>query len=406
MSEPLDHLVSTIRAGACGLGDELHAGYRQLREAAPLYRCPWGDWYVSSHELARTLLLSRNTMRHGELAINPPAAESGTFAAQKVLRQWLLCIDPPAHTLLRSAFAGAFSPGRIEALRQEIRRLAQQLWSDWLANPDANVVDAVAQPLPVLVIARLLGLPMEDAGRFHEWNRVWRQAIDRDDLEGYAHASTVAAEMTDYLNVHVEQGAQHAASALDYPALIDRFGREAIVANLGLLLFAGSETTGHLLSSLLLLLSQHPSDWQAVRQRRAGLADVIAETLRCESPVQKISFRAMTRTELAGETIAAGDVVVVLVGAAHRDPAAYEAAERFWIGRPAVAELAFGAGPHACLGRRLAQVEAEIFLQVAAELLDEVHVPDGGWRWLPETTFRALQHLDLRVRQVAHQVPA
>lgn len=394
----MDALVSQLRAGAPGHGEGLYEAYRTLRRTAPVYRCPWGDWYVSSHLNARTLLLGRNTMRQGELA-SAPMPSNGASAAHRFLQQWLLCLDPPAHTMLRNALAAAFSPPRIEQMRPAIRSIAAQLWKEWLRRPEAEIVDVVTQPLPVLVIARLLGLPEQDFQLFRRWNHVWRTAMDRDEPEAYAAASTTSGEAIEYLQAHVDRAGSTWPGAFDYRDLIDRCGREAVVANLGLLLFAGSETTGHLLSSLMLLLGRHRDVWRGLKSGTLPAADIVAEALRYESPVQKIAFRAIAPTELDGAHIGAGETIVILVGAAHRDPAIHMAPDRFDAARRAAADLAFGAGAHACLGRRLALVEADIFLEVAASLLEEVEVGDGGWRWLPETTFRALERLDLQARQ-------
>lgn len=334
-------------------------------------------------------------MRTGEMTLAMASTADELTPAQAVLRDWLLCTDPPLHTAVRSALAPAFMPVRIEALRQDIRRITETLWTAWIEQPDADFVDRVAQPLPVQVIARVLGFPEEDVPLFREWNGVWRRAIDRDSEEGYAAAAPTAAAMVEYLRAHIERPPAGLARPFDYPALVDRCGRDAVVANLGLLIFAGSETTGHLLSSMMLQLGLYPDAWGRLRRREVGAAAVVNETLRCESPVQKIGFRLAAPFAYGEQRLDVGDTVVVLVGAANRDPAAYTAPDRFDVGRHGTPELAFGAGPHACLGRRLAQLEAEIFLDVATNLFDEVIVE--GWHWLPETTFRALERLDLRI---------
>ena len=150
---------------------------------------------------------------------------------------------------------------------------------------------------------------------------------------------------------------------------------------------------------MTLLLGLHPEIWTQVKGRGIDAGAVIGEVLRCETPVQKIACRLAEPFEHDGQLIAAGDTVVVLVGAAHRDPGVYPAPDLFRPGRGTGGELAFGTGAHACLGRRLAQLEAAIFLDVMAAKLDTIEIT--GWRWKPETTFRALDRLDLRVGRVA-----
>lgn len=400
MSDGLDHLVSTLRAGAPGFGDGLYPAYRRLRQAGPLYRCPWGDWYILDLDLGRRLIAGRAALRSGEMTPAPAAGDGDAATAAGFLRRWLLCIDPPLHTAIRAGLAPAFMPSRIEALRPDIARLTEALWTAWLDRPQAGFVESVAWPLPVLVIARLLGLPEEDVSSFLMWNDSWRRTLDCATVEAMAAASATATGTFAYLGAHLDrQVAAGVDLPFDYAALVTQCGREAVVANLALLLFAGSETTGHLLASMALLLGLHPEIWTQVKRGGIGAGAVIVEALRCESPVQKIACRLAEPFEHDGRRIAAGDTIVVLVGAAHRDPGAYPMPDLFQPGRRAGAELAFGTGVHACLGRRLAQLEAEIFLDVMAARLDTIEI--AGWRWKPETTFRALDRLDLRVGRAA-----
>ncbi len=399
MSRALDDLVSTLRAGAPGFGDGLYPAYRQLREAAPLYRCPWGDWYISDLDLGRRLIGSRAAIRSGEMTLAPAGCDDAA-TADGFLRHWLLCVDPPLHTAIRSGLAPAFMPSRIVALRHVVEQIGTSLLTAWLDRPEASFVESVARPLPVHVIARLLGLPVQDVPLFLTWNDSWRHALDRTTAEAMAAISATAAEMSAYLGAHLDrQVAAGADRPFDHPALVARCGREAVVANLGLLLFAGSETTGHLLASMTLLLGLHPEIWTQVKRRAADAGSVVAETLRYESPVQKISCCLAEPFDHDGQQMAAGDTIVVLVGAVHRDPGIYPAPDLFRPGRGPGGELAFGIGAHACLGRRLAQLEAEIFLEVMATRLDTIEI--DGWRWKPETTFRALDRLDLRLGRAA-----
>jgi cytochrome P450 len=334
-----------------------------------LVRSPLGLFATADHGVAASILRDRrfSSSPVHQRGYRPPSyppddPRAGLPAAD------LLTMDPPDHTRLRRLVSGAFTPRAIAGLEPWIREVTVRL----LANADGaagfDLIQALAFPLPIAVICRLLGVPAEDQAQFRVWGHDVAATLDPQTA---AQAQTRAAELalTDYLQDLVRQRRADPDDSI-LSALIaaeeegDKLTPGEVVSTALLLLVAGFETTVNLIGNGTVALLGEPGSWQRLRQDPALIPAAIEEMLRYDSPVQLTSRIATEDAEAGGRVIAAGRAVIVSIGGANRDPAVFERPDEFRIGRPDPGRhLAFSLGIHHCLGASLARLEARIAIE-------------------------------------------
>jgi len=286
---------------------------------------------------------------------NPHA---GQFGPTLVLIQ----DDPPRHTHFRRLVNRAFTLKRVQALEPWIAEIANALL-DEIREGELDIVASFAVPLPVKVIARLLGIPGEDYVTFKRWSDAFLSTVSIQTDERLQNLQAMVAYFGQMAAARRAHGADDLISALveaevEGEALQDW----EILGFCILLLIAGNETTTNLLGNMLHALSSRPDLWQRLREDRSLVEAVIEESLRYESPVQRL-FRWTTRdVEISGVRISRGDRVTIFYGAANRDPQAFANPDEFRLDRDLRNHVAFGAGIHYCLGAPLARAEARISL--------------------------------------------
>jgi cytochrome P450 len=294
------------------------------------------------------------------------SSEPPQIPGMSVPRLPLVQDDPPRHSLLRRLVSKAFTARRIAQLEPWIRQNAQELL-EVMGEGEAEVMGGLAVPLPVRVIARLMGIPGEEYVAFKRWSDTFLSMNTRD-LEPDIRARNVM-EMAEYFGRVVAdrrvQGAEDLITALVEAELDgERLPEAEVLGFCVLLLIAGNETTTNLIGNMLNLLAARPELWRRVREDRSLVEPTIEEALRYESPVQTL-FRFVRRnTEIGGREILQHTTVALGFGAANRDPAVFAEAEQFNIQRDWSSHVAFGGGIHYCLGAPLARVEATVALNV------------------------------------------
>jgi len=336
--------------------------YHALRDHSPVHyigipakessgSAPIWSWGLLKYEDVYAALRDHETFSSD----NP---QSGQFGPKLVLIQ----DDPPRHTRFRRLVNKAFTLKRIEALEPWITDVAHSLLDD-IGKGDHDVVAAYTVPLPVKVIARLLGIPGEDYLTFKQWSDAFLSTISIQEGERLQHLQNMVTYFGQMAAARRAHGAEDLITAL-VEADMDGEGLQdwEILGFCILLLIAGNETTTNLLGNLLNALAERPELWEQLRQDRSLVETVIEETLRYESPVQRL-FRWTTReTEVSGVAIAKGERVTIFYGAANRDPQAFPQPDEFRLDRDLRNHVAFGAGIHYCLGAPLARAEARITL--------------------------------------------
>jgi cytochrome P450 len=352
--------------------------YHRLRAQSPVqYLQRAGFWAVLGHAQAISV-------------IKEPALFSSS-----ILRGFdavLLGADPPGHSRVRQLLAEAFAQKRMATLEAHIRARTDQLL-DGLADVTAfDVVDAVAMPLPVSVIAGLLGMGTGDLERLKHWSdAVVMGASGRPGPEERARIVAAGAEMERFLTDHVARLRAAPDGSLLGDLVSSSGGHPPLTAQEAasvarLLLIAGNETTTNLIGNTLLAFLRNPAELARLRADRTLVMAAIEETLRYDAPVQTVDRVTTRSVELADVAIPAHARIGVMIGAANRDPAVFPDPDMFSIARDPHGHVAFGGGPHYCLGAFLSRLETRVVIERlldrlphlrAAQSLDEVELTES-----------------------------
>ncbi|MEJ5222031.1 MAG: cytochrome P450 [Tepidiforma sp.] len=278
----------------------------------------------------------------------------------------MLSSDPPRHTRLRSLVSQAFTPRMVEQLEPRIREITRELLAPALEAGSCDLVATLAYPLPVIVIAEILGIPPEDRAKFKEWSDEAVASLGTG-LQGGGRQirAEVFEEMREYFTRMAEERRQRPRNDL-LSGLVqaeqdgERLTFADLLQMLVLLLVAGNETTTNLISNAMLSFLDHPGELAKVEAEPARIPGAIEEVLRYNSPVQATVRRPTRDVEVRGKTIPANLPTVVWLAAANRDPAQFPEPLRFDVKRSPNRHLAFGLGIHFCLGAPLARLEARV----------------------------------------------
>jgi cytochrome P450 len=356
-----------------------YPAYARLREGAPVHHvAPYDVWMVTRYaDVARVVRDPRRfSSRLGMGAsFGPgdgapaPAADGTTGVNYRVTVpgvRVLIATDPPEHQVLRRAVSAAFSSAAVAALEPHVRATARQLVDDLLAaarRGDADLYRDVAEPLPVLVLARMFGVPPEMHGEFREWSLQVTSDLDQSRrVAGLGRG----VEMFRYFRTQLRHRRDHpTGDLLSILAEAREVGLSdaELLAFCAFLLVAGIETTTNLLTNLLDALMTFEDQQEALRRDPSGCESAVEEGLRFDSPVQML-WRATTEAASVGSCdLPAGARILVVFGSANRDPAQFDEPDRFDAWRSPNEHLGFGHGPHFCLGARLARLEVRAVLE-------------------------------------------
>ncbi len=316
-------------------------------------------------------------------------------------------MDPPDHTRLRRLVAGAFTPRAIAGLESWIREVTIRLLTAADGAAGFDLIDALAFPLPIAVICHLLGVPAQDQAQFRAWGHDVAAALDPQTAAAIAQAQTRAAELalTGYLQDLVRERRAHPDDSI-LSALIaaedgDRLSSGEVVSTAFLLLIAGFETTVNLIGNGTVALLGDPDSWNRLRQNQVLVPAAIEEMLRYDSPVQLTSRIATEDVEVGGSVITAGELVIVSIGGANRDPAVFEHPDEFRIDRPDPGRhLSFSLGIHHCLGASLARLEGRVAIEELTRRYPALELAAPPTR-RPLLLLRGFECVPVRARQVA-----
>ena len=320
----------------------------------------------------------------------------------------MLGLDPPEHDRLRSLVNQAFTPRIIRQLEPRMHEIANELLDRALQQREVDFVQAMTYPLPVTVIAEIIGIPAEDRGPFKQWSDAAVENLGTalfmpPNPEQLDRIARLIEEMGTYFTSLADERRRHPREDL-LTGLVQaevegsRLTREEMIQMLVLILVAGNETTTTLIGNTVLELLDHAEALARVRAEPNLVPSAIEEVLRHSSPVQMDPRRATRRVELHGKTIEANQMVVCWLGSANRDEEVFTDPTRFDVTRQDNRHLAFGFGPHYCLGANLARLEAQVALRTllartrAFERSDDATLPLH-----PSIVFRGVTKLPLRL---------
>ncbi len=376
--------------------------YRQLIEQTPVFwlphaNAPGGMWCIARYDdiafVLREAPIFKDTSR-----IAPP--DTLTPLDRAMLQR-----DPPDHTRLRRLASHAFTPRRVHDLMPRIEQISLDLIERIRARGEADFIADYARPLPIIVIAELLGVPFEDHKQFSTWSDQIMAGSDSvlGGEEAARQSHQAMASLVDYFTTLIRQR-RHSPRDDLISALIaahdagDSLSEDELLGMCVLLLIAGHETTVNLIGNGLLTLLRHPDQLNLLRRQPEYLTSAIEEMLRYESPVQRSTPRfAAEPFVIGGEQIEAGQQISLMFGAANRDPAHFSDPDRFDITRQPNPHLGFGMGIHYCLGAPLARIEARVAFTHILERLPAIRLATDTPAWKPVTWLRGLKSLPVLV---------
>jgi cytochrome P450 len=349
---------------------------------------------ITGYEQARAALMDP---RLGKVPKSWRTDQDSNFAA---LHMHMLNLDPPDHDRLRRLVSKGFTARRVEALGPRITAITADLLDAMSTQREVDLLAAFAFPLPITVICELLGVPVADRDYF----RAWSTTIVADNTSPEVFTENATAMISYFRSLLAARRREPTDDLVS--ALIaardedDRLSENELLSMMFLLLVGGHETTVNLITSGTLALLLNPGELARLRADRALLGGAVEELLRYVNPINNATFRLARKSlEIDGVRIDAGEVVLVSLSGANRDPSRYAGPDRLDLGRETSGHLAFGHGIHYCLGAPLARLEGEIAF---GGLLDRfasltLAVPPDTLRWRPSTLMHGLESLPVRL---------
>jgi cytochrome P450 family 142 subfamily A polypeptide 1 len=370
--------------------------YRWLRENAPIY---WDNtsrlWVLSRHEDVVAVSKTPEVF----------SAAQGVLADSDAMVS-IVCMDDPRHQRLRKLVNRGFTPRMVGLLESKVRALTTKILDGIAAKGGCDLVRDVAVPLPLYIIAEMLGVRRDDFDRFHDWSdRLIGTAGNYEDAEKVADATNAYIEYGTYLKDVFEDrrrcpmedltsilvaAQQDGMLAEDEEAMEN----DEIVMFMTLLLVAGNETTRNAISGGMLALMEHPAERERLRREPALIDRAVEEILRFVSPIICFRRTATQAATIRGQAIAPGDRVLMLYQSANRDPDVFPDPDRFDVGRDPNPHVAFGMGTHFCLGANLARLELRIMIDELVRRFPDMQVAPGqAPERMASTLVRGIQSL-------------
>jgi cytochrome P450 len=348
--------------------------YARLREKDPLHRSWAADgWVLSRHRDILGVLRDpsysadeRNSNRFAPIVAR--LRRQGLNAPYDDDNGSMLRLDPPDHTRLRSLVSKAFTPRAVERMRPRIEAILKDLLDSRPARGPMELVTELGSPLPVRVIAEMLGIPPEDHERFRAWSNEAVRSLGDGAIEDRLAGQRASEQLREYFTAVIE--ARRKAPKDDLITGLaaaedagDTLKRNELLNTLSLLLIAGNETTTNLISNAVLALTRNPDQLELLRKSPERIPAAVEEFLRYDSPVQMTSRIATRDHEFCGERVRRGQQMILLLGSANRDPDVFPDPDRLDVTRSDVRHLSFSHGIHFCLGAQLARLEAGLALE-------------------------------------------
>ena len=377
--------------------------YHQFREADPVHWSEmFGFWVCTRYDDIVAIL------RHSQASANPRDWErfddyvealGGTGPAGDMQSRWMLLKNPPDHTRLRKLVTKAFTPRVVENMRTHIQDIVHDLLDAGQAKGSFDIIQDLAFPLPVIVIAELIGVPTQDREYFKDWTTALARSLDpvitpeivqtadkaTEDL--IAYFTTLVAERRDSPQADLLSGLIAAEEEGD------KLDEDELLATAILLFAAGHETTMNLIGNGMLALFRNPDQMAKLQAEPALIKTAVEEFLRYDGSVQITARVALEDIEIGGKTIRKNQQALLLLGAANHDPAHFSDPDRLDITRQENPHLTFGHGIHHCLGAPLARVEAQIAINSMLHRMPDIQLSTAELEWRDMLTLRGLQAL-------------
>ncbi len=382
--------------------------YGELREAAPLlFHEPTDHWLLSRYEDVNALLRDRRLGRtylhvatHEEMGHPEPPPVQEPF--WWLINNGILDMEPPRHTRVRRLVSKAFTPRTVQRLRPKIQEITDGLVDRVDGAGEFDLIADVAEPLPVTVIAELLGIPEPDRGLLRPWSAEICLMYELKPTDEYQRRAALAStEFADYLRRLLRERRDHPGEDLisDLAQVVDegeRLTEGELIGTCVLVLNAGHEATVNATGLGWWTLFRHPAQLARLRaERDALLPTAVEELLRFDTPLQMFERWVLEDIDVHGTTIPRGTELGLLFGSANRDPAVFDRPDELDLGRRPNEHLTFGAGIHFCLGAPLARAELQTSFGTLLRRMPSLE-PVGTPRWKPNYILRGLEALRVR----------
>jgi len=374
--------------------------YHRLRREDPVHWDPFlHTWVVTRYadviQVLRDFTAARTPSPEkltamGLEALNPIA---------KVMVKQMLFLDAPAHTRIRNLARAAFTPHRVEALRSHIRDITRSLLQAAQAKGEMDVIADLAGPLPCIVTAEMLGLPVEDHRQLKLWSQDFAEMLGnfQHNPDRVPKILKSTEEMIAYFQNKIQSNGirpdRLVSSLINAEIDGDRLTEEEVIANCIVTMVGGQETTTNLIGSGVLTLLRNPDQLEKLRADLSLIPSAVEELLRYESPSQHTGRLAPDDIEMGGKQIRKHQAVMAVMAAANRDPARFPDPDRLDITRLDNHHVAFGYGPHFCFGAPLARIEGQIAFEEMLRTFPRWSLKPGPLVWRTNLGLRGLTSL-------------
>ena len=378
--------------------------YHRLRREDPVHWDPYLHAWVVTRYADVLTVFQRFSAQRTPTPEQLTALGLASLAplAQVMVRQ-MLFLDPPAHARVRALASQAFTPRRVERLRSHIQDITHSLLDAVRDKGQMELIADLARPLPAIVTAELLGVPISDWRQLTAWSADFAQVLGnfQHNPERAPQVLRSLGEMTAYFQAAVAQQRVHPREGLIGALLTaevdgDRLSEEEVVANTIVTMVGGQETTTNLIGNGILTLLRHPEELERLREDLSLLPPAVEELLRYESPSQHTARLAPEDVVLGGKLIGKRQAVIAVMGAANRDPERFAEPDRLDLGRQDNRHVAFAWAVHFCFGAPLARIEGQVALEAVLRCMPGLRLAGGPLQWRENLGLRGLTALPVK----------
>ncbi len=378
--------------------------FRRLRSEDPVHWDPFlHAWVVTRYPDVLEVLLNFSADRTPTPAQLDEMGLSSLNPIARVMVKQMLFMDAPAHTRLRGLSAKAFTPARMEELRGHIQDIVNHLLDGIQAKGEMDVIADLAEPLPAIVTAELLGVPTKDHVQLKEWSADFAEMLGnfQHNPERYPRVLKAVASLTDYFQNAIREQREHPREGLIHSLLTteidgDRLTEEEVIANCIVTMVGGQETTTNLIGNGLLTLMRNPAEMEKLRGDSALIPSAVEEMLRYESPSQHTARMCPSDRQMGGKLIQKRQAVIAVMAAANRDPERFPDPDKFDVARKDNRHLAFGYAAHFCFGAPLARVEGQVVFEALLRRFSDITLKPEPIEWRSNLGLRGLKALRVK----------
>jgi amino acid adenylation domain-containing protein len=378
--------------------------FRRLRSEDPVHWDPFlHAWVVTRYPDVLEVLLNFSADRTPTPAQLDEMGLSSLSPIARVMVKQMLFLDAPAHTRLRGLSSKAFTPARVEELRGHIQDIVNSLLDGIQPKGEMDVIADLAEPLPAIVTAEMLGVPTSDHPELKSWSADFAEMLGnfQHNPERYPRVLKAVASLTEYFQNAIREQREHPRPGLIHSLMTaeidgDRLTDEEVIANCIVTMVGGQETTTNLIGNGLLTLLRNPGEMEKLRNDPSLIPSAVEEMLRYESPSQHTARMCPSDQEMGGKLIKKRQAVIAVMAAANRDPERFPDPDRFDITRKDNRHLAFGYAAHFCFGAPLARVEGQVVFEALLRRLTDLTLVPEPIEWRSNLGLRGLKALKVK----------